>query len=253
MNMRNIFKSSSTEQTRSFYEGLVSGQNRRGIWGLENRFDPDLISSKPSVLKHFVPVVARYLSPTDKCLDLGCGPGGFLALMAPLCRTIVGADIVPSFLKECQEMIQRKSIANAETVQLEKGKLPFGDGEFDKVVMIDTIHHLEENEKTLREVARVLKPGGLFLIFEPNKLNPLLALMCALDKNEHGLLKLGTFNAYKRLLGESFEIDHEEYNGMLVGPEGKTSVAIANFVSKPRNRIIGWLSPKLFIVARKVC
>lgn len=250
--MSKIFKESSSEQTRSFYEELSSGENRRGIWGKENRFNPDLISLKPSVLKHFVPIVARYLTNRDKCLDLGSGPGGFLSLMAPLCGTITGADIVPSFVKENQSMIERKGLANASAVLLESGNLPFSDSEFDKVVMIDTIHHLEDHNKTMSEVTRVLKPGGFFLIFEPNKLNPLLALLCALDKNEHGLLRLGTFKTYRRLLGNNFQIEHEAYNGMLVGPESKASVALANFVSMPKNKIFRWLSPKLFIAARKI-
>ena len=248
-----MFKSRSTEQTRRFYEGLASGEHQLGIWGKESRFDPDSIATKPSVLKHFVPVVKRYLTIEDKCLDLGCGPGGFLFLMAPFCGQIVGADIAPSFVAECQAMIDRNRISNARTVLLEKGELPFADGEFDKIVMIDTIHHLDEHVAIMAEVARVLRPGGLLLIFEPNKLNPLLALLCALDKNEHGLLRLGTFGAYRRLLGASFHIELEEYNGVLVGPEGKTSIALADFVSKPKNKTFGWLSPKLFIAARKIC
>lgn len=250
--MLKFFKNRSAEQTRGYYEELAGGQHRRGIWGKESRFDPDVISAKPSVLKHFLPVVTRYLTKNDNCLDLGCGPGGFLSLMAPLCRRITGADIVSGFVNECQAMINRKSIRNADAVLLEKGQLPFADSEFDKVVMIDAIHHLEEPDKTLSEVARVLKPGGQLLIFEPNKLNPLLALLCAIDKNEHGLLRLGTFGAYRQLLGHIFQIENEEFNGVLVGPQGKIAAALADFVSKPKYRMCGWLSPKLFIAARKV-
>jgi len=250
--MLNMFKSRSAEQTRRFYEGLASGEEQRGLWGKESRFDPDLIAAKPSVLKHVVPVVKRYLTREDRCLDLGCGPGGFLSVMAPFCGTIIGADITPSFVAECQAMIDRKGISNARALLLEKGELPFANGEFDKVVMIDTIHHLEEHERTLAEVARVLKPGGLLLIFEPNMLNPLLALLSVLDSNEHGLLRLGTFAAYRRLLGAAFRIEVEEYNGVLVGPTGKASIALADFVSNPKNRIFGWLSPKMFIAARKI-
>ena len=72
----------------------------------------------------------------------------------------------------------------------------------------------------MAEVIRVLKPDGLLLIFEPNKANPLLALMCVLDPNEHGLLKLGTFSSYRKLIGRRANIICKEYNGMLVGPDG---------------------------------
>ena len=246
-----MFKNLSSEQTKDFYENLVKGEHKRGLWGMEHRFDAEQIIQKPSVLKHFVGVIAPYLGQELNCLDLGCGPGGFLALMAPFCKQITGADIVPSFVEEAKETIKRRDIGNATAQLLQPGALPFETASFDRVVMIDTIHHLEKHDETMAEVARVLKPGGLFLIFEPNKLNPLLALMCALDKNEHGLLRLGTFAAYKKLLKANFDIQHQEYNGVLVGPEGKTALAIADFVSKPGNKLFGWLSPKIFMAARK--
>ena len=250
--MRDLFKASSTQDTRGFYEGLSKGENKRGIWGKESRFNPESILVKTSVLRHFVPVVSRVIGSGDHCLDLGCGPGGFLTLMAPLCGSITGADIVPSFVEECCGVIESRSVPNATAVLLKEGVLPFADEQFDRVIMVDTIHHLEHKEQTVGEVVRVLKRGGLLLIFEPNKLNPLLALMCALDKNERGLLRLGSFAAYRRLLGARFTIDEEQYNGMLVGPEGALSIAIADFVSAPGRTAFGWLSPKLFVAARKI-
>lgn len=249
--MRDIFKASSTQETRGFYEGLSKGENKRGIWGKESRFSPESILVNTSVLRHFVPVVSRFISSGDRCLDLGCGPGGFLTLMAPLCRSITGADIVPSFVNECCEVIGDCRLENATAVLLKEGGLPFEDEQFDRVIMVDTIHHLEHQEQTMGEVVRVLKRGGLLLIFEPNRLNPLLALMCALDKNEHGLLRLGTFGTYRKLLGTHFTIEEEQYNGMLVGLDGAVSVAIADFVSGQGRTAFGWLSPKLFIAARK--
>ena len=92
----------------------------------------------------------------------------------------------------------------------------------------------------------------MFLVFEPNKANPLLALMCVLDSNEHGLLRLGTFSAYQNLIGNKANVISQEYNGMLVGPQSSSAVAIADFLSNSKRvNIFGWLSPKLFLVARK--
>jgi SAM-dependent methyltransferase len=246
-----LFKSSSSDQTRAFYDGLAQGTKRRGLWGMENRFDPDTIAGRPSVRRHFLPAVQRHLSTDDVCLDLGCGPGGFLQLMAPLTGRIVGADIVPQFVTEAQATIDRHALGNAEAVLVADGPLPFDDAAFDKVVLIDTIHHLEDVDGTLAEVARVLRPDGHLLVFEPNKLNPPLAAMCVLDKNEHGLLRLGTKRSYRRLLDADFDVEHTSYNGVLIGPEGGISEKVADYVSTPGNRALGWLSPKLFIVARR--
>jgi len=193
------------------------------------------------------------LTASHGCLDLGCGPGGFLTLAAPMCGRIVGVDVVPSFVQQCAQQIERAGLANASVILNANSRLPFGDAEFDRVLMVDTIHHLEDVEATIAEVHRVLKPDGVFLIFEPNKLNPLLALMCALDRNEHGLLRMGTFSAYRRLLVGKFEPEVEQYNGVLIGPTGSISGAVADLVSDPKfARFLGWLSPKIFIAARRI-
>lgn len=249
--MARLFKPTSSEETRAFYDGLAEGRNRRGLWGMENRFDPDTVAGRPSVGRHFVPVVRQYLSADDVCLDLGCGPGGFLSLMAPLVRRMVGVDIAPQFVSEAQATIERRGLTNSEAVLSDGDRLPFDDGSFDSVAMIDTIHHLEDVDATMAEATRVLRRGGMLLIFEPNKLNPPLAAMCVLDKNEHGLLRLGTKRSYEKLIEDRYTIEHWSYNGMLIGPEGGISEKVADWVSKPDKRLVNWLSPKLFIVARK--
>ncbi len=118
--------------------------------------------------------------------------------------------------------------------------------------MVDTIHHLENAGETMDEVYRVLKKDGLLLIFEPNKYNPLLYLMCCLDKNEHGLLQLGTINKYRQLIGSRYDLISGKYNGLLIGPKGRIALYLADICSSARLApLIGWLSPKIFMVARK--
>jgi len=246
-----LFRSSSSEQTKAFYGDLVEGKQRRGLWGMENRFDADAIASKPSVMRHFAPVVREHLATTDRVLDLGCGPGGFLTVMAPYCGHIVGADIVGEFVERTNEVIEQHGLANAEAVLVTGARLPFDDASFDAVVLVDTIHHLEDVPATFDEVTRVLRPGGHVLIFEPNKGNIPLAVMCVLDRNERGLLPLGTFASYRRVLGPRYAIEHQAYNGVLIGPEGKLSSAVADYVSAPGRPLVNWFSPKLFISARR--
>lgn len=246
-----LFKPTSSDTTRDFYENLSKGVENRGVWGMDTRFDADGIGAKSSVQKYFEPVIRPYFKGDEKCVDLGCGPGGFLLVAAKYCREIVGADIVPAFVKECSAAIERAGMTHASTVLLQKGPLPFADASVDTVMMVDTIHHLEDAPATMKEVARILKPGGTFLIFEPNKLNPLLALMCLLDRNEHGLLALGTFGSYRRLLKDDFSIEHGHYSGLLVGPENKLFLRIADWLAGPLRPVFGWLCPKLFIAARK--
>lgn len=247
-----ILKKQNFEDTKKFYKRLSSGGVIASIWGKESRFNAESISTKKSVLQHFLPIAHENFSVNDVCLDLGCGPGGFLKIVSPLVKTIIGADITPSFLDECQKIINTHNIHNASTTLLGADlKLPFPDNFFDKVLMVDTIHHLESPAFTISEVARVLKNNGSIIIIEPNILNPLLALFCFLDKNEHGLLRLGRFKAYEKFLDKLFIIKTKGYNGMLVGPDSNLSQFISNLISSTKNKHLNWLSPKLFIVAQK--
>lgn len=241
-----------SEETKNFYNDLVNDKVSRVLWGKGKRFSPKAIASKRSVFKYFTSVVSMYISKSDYVLDLGCGPGGFLSIIATLCDKVLGADITSSFVNECNDIIDEKLLANASAILIEPGTLPFPDAHFDKIVMVDTIHHLEHTVETIDEVYRILKKDGLFLIFEPNKLNPLLWVMCYLDKNEHGLLRLGTIKKYRELLGVRYDMVDERYNGLLIGPEGRLSLCLSDiFSSSALSPVIGWLSPKIFIAARK--
>ncbi|MGE3274347.1 MAG: class I SAM-dependent methyltransferase [Vicinamibacterales bacterium] len=239
-------------RTRRFYEDLTTGRESRGLWGYEKRFDPTRIPAKPSVQRHFTAVVAEWLRPGDRVLDLGCGPGGFLLAAAPHCRAIVGVDIVPAFVERCREAIAEAGVSHAEAHLSADGLIPCETESFDAVIMVDAIHHCDDPAAVLADVHRVLKPGGRFLIFEPNKGNPLLAAMCCVDRNEWGLLQLGSHRAYRRLLSPRFDIATSVYSGLLVGPDGRASRAIADTVSAaPWSAAFGWLSPKIFVAARR--
>jgi SAM-dependent methyltransferase len=118
--------------------------------------------------------------------------------------------------------------------------------------MVDLIHHLERADPALKEAQRVLASGGHLFVFEPNKLNPMLYAMCVLDRNEWGLLRLGSKRRYRDLLSPLFEIERIDYNGLLIGPDGPLFRRIADLLSEGvTGRWLGWLCPKIFVSARK--
>jgi SAM-dependent methyltransferase len=114
----------------------------------------------------------RGLSMKDKrWLDVGCGKGELLRLGRSSFREAVGCDPSLEMLGECSNLEVRH--------QAENGKLPFEDQSADLVTAVCVYHHLSESERhqVTREVRRVLRPDGIFAIFEHNPWNPATRLI----------------------------------------------------------------------------
>ncbi len=93
----------------------------------------------------------------ERLLDIGCGTGFILRQAVGVFKRIDGIDIT-------QEMIARiPDLGPTVHVQLAEAEaLPFPDATFDVVSAYSVFDHLVDYRVTLREVARVLKPGGIF-------------------------------------------------------------------------------------------
>jgi ubiquinone/menaquinone biosynthesis C-methylase UbiE len=244
-----IIKPPKPEESRQFYQAVSCGRLDRYIWGKKKRFDPVRFIGSPSVSRYFTHKVAPFISLRDRVLDVGCGSGVFLPVLAPLCDQLVGLDISQELLQESSGILQRFDLANVQVVNSLAEQMPFRDGEFDVLILVDALHHIFNLEETLTEIRRVLKPDGRILAFEPNKLNPLLWLLCLLDRNEWGALSLGSKRSYRRLFRKHFIIEQMEYNGLLLGPDTPLNRSIVDFLFAPIARqLIGWQSPKLFMV-----
>jgi SAM-dependent methyltransferase len=247
--------SRETRRTAEFYDALSRGEVKRGIFGLDQRFDAAKIIESPSAHRHFRNVVREWVKRSDRVLDVGCGPGGFTAILAETALDVVGVDVSAAWVDAAAETFRARGIANARS-QLTSGEaLPFADGSFDVVTLVDVIHHLDEPERVLAEVHRVLAPSGTLLVFEPNKLNPVLTLMCVFDRNEWGFLRpdMGLFGGYRRLLSPRFAVEHIDYSGLLVGPDGPKARRIADaLVEGPLSAALRYFAPKIFVAARRV-
>lgn len=243
-----------TEDTARFYDALSGGRVKRGIWGVESRFDPAKIIDSPSVDRHFRRVVASFVQESDRALDVGCGPGGFTAVLAELAGSVVGVDVSEAWVETCTRTFAARGFPHARAVLGSGATLPFPDASFEVVTLIDVLHHLDDPEATLREIARVLVPEGRLLVFEPNKWNPVLTLLCVFDRNEWGFLarKMGTIANYTRMLGPFFRVDVARYSGLLIGPDGPTARRVADALTEgPAKGFLGWLGPKIFVSATK--
>ena len=97
-------------------------------------------------------------------LDIGCGDGTFVQALRPAHRW-VGIDPAVEPLSEAREAAAYWSLAVAEG-----GVLPFRDGAFASVVSNSTLEHIPDVQPVLREMYRVLRPGGAFVVSFPSEL-----------------------------------------------------------------------------------
>ena len=94
-----------------------------------------------------------------KILDVGCGTGANLEMLAQFGES-EGVDVSDDALEFCR----------AKGLRVHKGlaeELPFGESSFDVVTALDVVEHLDDDVSGLKEMHRVLKPGGKTLIFVP--------------------------------------------------------------------------------------
>lgn len=130
------------------------------------RITPELAETKPYTWAHHV---ARYKFACQYCqdrdvLDVGCGAayGTEMLRKEGQARLVVGLDIN-------LDHVQSINTLGLTLIRGDAMKLPFNDESFDVITAFEVIEHLDDPQKALGEIRRVLKTGGVALISTPRR------------------------------------------------------------------------------------
>jgi len=103
------------------------------------------------------------LQPNDVTLEVGIGTGLNLPLYPPTCR-LIGIDLSQEMLDKAVERVQTLAMPNVTLKVMDATALDFADSEFDKALATYTISAVPDPVAVLREMRRVVKPGGIIVI-----------------------------------------------------------------------------------------
>lgn len=95
-------------------------------------------------------------------LDVGCGTGLLFELIAPKVKLLIGLDISFEQLKIAYKKMKR--FTNVQLVRADAEYTPFRENIFDRVIAVTLLQNLSDPEKFLREVIRINKPHGEFVV-----------------------------------------------------------------------------------------
>jgi SAM-dependent methyltransferase len=135
-------------QVRDYFEACTAP---------ENRF----------ILKQIGNVEGKYL------LDLGCGAGENSVYFAQKGARCVAADYSPKMVEVALKLAAHNGVT-IEGCTANATALPFADHTFDILYAANLLHHLRDPQLAIREMHRVLKPGGKACFWDPLKHNPII-------------------------------------------------------------------------------
>ena len=97
---------------------------------------------------------------TKQLLEIGAGTGHWTEFFAQNGFSVTGIDIAEKMIAQAKQ----KKIPNAQFEIASAESLPYGDEQIDNIVAVTSLEFIENQEKAISEIFRVLKPGGYFIV-----------------------------------------------------------------------------------------
>lgn len=153
------------------------------------------------------------LRPGMRVLDVGCGIGGPARHMALRWNVRVdGIDLTPAFIQAATGLTRRVGLDDRVRCEVASAlALPFDDAKFDAAIMIHVGMNLPDKGAAFAEVERVLKPGGLFALYDVTSETPGRLLYPMPWAADAAISFVASRQAYRRSLTEAgFTIEQDD-------------------------------------------
>lgn len=142
-----------------------------------HRVDPDHVERfrDPERIERLRPeelVKKLKISVGDHVLEVGCGDGVFFDSLSEEVGEegrVTGIDIEPGMVEAARDYATSKEFGNVQVKQSEDDSMPLQRNSIDNVLMVNVLHEMAYPTETLRELARVIKPGGSVLLYDRKK------------------------------------------------------------------------------------
>lgn len=158
------------EKSRQHFDAIASDYNKSGDGKFVNSMYRPLITEIMTV-------------KGGKLLDIGCGNGNLFGLLDHKKYDLYGIDFSDNMIAEAK--VKYGDIAKLYTS--DAAALPFDEGTFDIIICNASFHHYTEPDAVIREMSRVIKPGGTLLIGDPYVPGPFRWLANMMTKySDHG-------------------------------------------------------------------
>lgn len=105
----------------------------------------------------------------ERVLDIGCGNARDISRIVECGGQVIGVDISPGMVMAARQELERMGVSGITLQVGDATSLDFPDASFDKVLCSEVIEHIPDAAQALREMRRVLRPGGSLVLSTPNK------------------------------------------------------------------------------------
>lgn len=179
-----------------------------------------------------VAMVQRLAPPSAQVIDLGCGAGPVVSALRQRGVDVIGVDYAEDMLDNARTRLRAMGLDDSRLHQGDCRMTGYPDAAFDVVVCLGVISYIEDYAEVLREIHRLLRPGGTMILSYRNVFNPLasdpVALMKHLarkflrrrDRSAAGKFQIGRFLDF-RTVNASVErtgFEFVEFAGIGFGP-----------------------------------